>query len=243
MTKKHILIVDDNQDLADGLAIILEDENYQVSVAYNGADAINTFDDSHFDIVFVDIKLPDMNGMEVYQHINKENPKVRVVMMTGFRIEQVLAEVIEKGNVEILRKPFNMMRIEEILKEVEHESIVLIADDDPNFSDGVAGYLSEQGIKTILAKNGQEAIEQMTSNNVDVLVLDLNMPIMSGLDVYLELKKKGLAVKTIIVTGDDKKEKETVDLLRSVDVTGCLFKPFKPDRLLTIIEDVFQKNK
>ena len=242
MTKKNILIVDDNQDLADGLAMILEDENYQVSIAYNGTDAINIFDASHFDVAFVDIKLPDINGMEVYQHINKENPKVRVVMMTGFRIEQVLAEVIEKGNVEILRKPFNMIRIEEILKEVEHESIVLIADDDPDFSEGVSEYLSEQGIKTILAKNGQEAIEKMTSNNVDVLVLDLNMPIMCGLDVYLELKKKGLAVKTIIVTGNDEKEKETVDLLRSVNTTGCLFKPFKPDSLLTVIKDILHKN-
>lgn len=238
MTKNNILIVDDNQDLADGLAMVLEDENYHVSLAYNGTDAINTFDASHFDVVFVDIKLPDISGMDVYQYINKKNPKARVIMMTGFRIEQVLEEVIEKGNVEILRKPFEMKRIEEILEEVQHESIVLIADDDPDFSESVSEYLSEQGIKTILAKNGQEALDQMMSNEVDVLVLDLNMPIMCGLDVYMELKKKGIAVKTIIVTGNDKKEKETVDLLQSVNVTGCLFKPFKPDNLLNVIKDI-----
>lgn len=243
MTKKNILIVDDNEDLADGLAMVLEDEGYQVSLAYNGTDAINVFDASHFDIVFVDVKLPDINGMEVYQHINKKDPEARVVMMTGFRIEQVLAEVIEKGDVEILRKPFEMKRVEEILKEVQNESIVLIADDDPDFSEGMSEYLLEQGFKILLAKNGQEALEQMSANNVDVLVLDLRMPVMCGLDVYMELKRKGLAVKTIIVTGHDKEEKGTIDLLRSLNVTGCLFKPFAPDNLLAVIEDILHENK
>lgn len=242
MSQTSVLIVDDNQDLADGLGMVLEDENYEVSLAYNGFDAIKIFDAGHFDVVFLDVKLPDMNGIEVFQYIHNKDPKVKVVMMTGFRIEQVLAEVIDRGEVEILRKPFEMKRVEEILKEVQHESIILIADDDPGFSEGMSDYLSEQGIKTILAKNGQEALDQMTSNNIDVLVLDLQMPVMCGLDVYMELKKKGLAVKTIIVTGHDKEEKGTIDLLRSVDVTGCLFKPFTPEKLLMVIEEILQKN-
>ena len=243
MTKTNILIVDDNHDLADGLAMVLEDENYQVATAYNGTDAIKIFDASHFDITFIDVKLPDINGIEVFQHIKNKNPKSKVIMMTGFRIEQMLEDVIGNGNVEILRKPFDYKYVEQVLEKIEDESIVLIDDDDPSFSEGLFEYLMEQGIKTILAKNGQEAVDQMTSNNVDVLVLDLQLPVISSLDVYMELKKKGSAVKTIMVAGHNKDAKETVDVLRSADVTGCLFKPFAPDKMLTIIENILQKNK
>ena len=75
---------------------------------------------------------------------------------------------------------------------------------------------------------------------MDVLVLDLQMPIMSGLDVYLQLQQQERAVKTIIVTGYPKEEKETIDVLKSLSVTGCLFKPFAPEDMLTAINKAMQ---
>ena len=232
MKQTSVLIVDDNQDLADGLGVVLEDENQQVSIAYNGTEAIKIFDAGDYDVVFLDVKLPDMNGIEVFQYIKDKVPKVKVIMMTGFRIEQVLAEVIDRGEVEILRKPFEMERVEEILKQVQSESIVLIADDDPDFSEAMSEYLVDHGLKIMLARNGQEAIDGVLSNPVDVLVLDLRMPVICGLGVYLKLRKLNHAVKTIIVTGHGKEEKETIDLLRSTEATGCLFKPFNPEDML-----------
>ena len=76
----------------------------------------------------------------------------------------------------------------------------------------------------------------MLSNHVDILVLDLRLPILCGLDVYLRLKEKGCAVKTIIVTGYGIEEKETINILKSTSVTGCLFKPFKPEDMLSTIK-------
>lgn len=236
MSQISVLIVDDNQDLADGLCMVLEDENFHVSLAYNGADAIRIFNTGNFDIVFLDVKLPDMNGVEVFQYIHEKDPGTKVIMMTGFRIEQVLAEVIENGDVEILRKPFDVKHVLNTLNQIRKESIILIADDDPDFSEGMSEFLSDHGMKTILAKNGQEALDGVLSNPVDILVLDLQMPIMCGLDVYLRLKKQGHAVKTIIVTGHEKQETETIDVLKSMSVTGCLFKPFNPEDMLHAIE-------
>ena len=89
MTKTSVLIVDDNQDLADGLGMVLEDENYQVSLAYNGTNAIKLFNDGSFDFVFLDVKLPDMNGIEVFQSIIRKDPNATVILMTGYRVEQL----------------------------------------------------------------------------------------------------------------------------------------------------------
>jgi len=238
MSQLKVLIVDDNHDLADGLEMVLEDDGYKVTLGYNGADAIKASDEEVFDVVFLDVKLPDINGIEVFQNIQKKSPKTRVIMMTGYRIEQLLAEVIDNGDVEIIRKPFEINKVLQILEQIKEESIVLIADDDPDFAEGLSDFLTDHGMKTIIARDGQEAINSVLSNPVEVLVLDLRMPIMCGLEVYLELKQRGRAVKTIIVTGHANEESETIDALKSTLVTGCLFKPFNPDDLLCAIEQI-----
>ena len=111
----NILIVDDNQDLANGLGAVLEGENYLVTLTYNGNDGIKAFNAKHFDAVLLDIKLPDMNGVEVFQEIQIKAPGVRVAMMTGYPVEQPLADIIENGNVEILHKPFEIEHVLKIL--------------------------------------------------------------------------------------------------------------------------------
>lgn len=243
MKKLKILIIDDNKDLADGLGVVLEGENYQVSIAYNGTDGMSQFDADQFDVVFIDVKLPDVNGIEIFQYINNKSVNVRTIMMTGFRIEQILAEVISNGDVEILHKPFEIKSVLNTLKQIKNESIVLIADDDPDFAESLSEYLDDHGLKTMIARNGQEALDSVLSNPIEVLVLDLRMPIMCGLDVYLRLKKQGRAVKTIIVTGYAKEEKEAIDILKSTSVTGCLFKPFKPVEMLDAIEHAMACSK
>ncbi|MCW8830639.1 MAG: response regulator [Gammaproteobacteria bacterium] len=238
MSQLKVLVVDDNHDLADGLAMVLEDEDHQVTIAYNGADAVDEFNKGSFDVVFLDVKLPDMSGVEVSQKMHRKDANTRVVMMTGYRVEQLLADVADNADVEVLRKPFEINRVLEILNQVKKESIVLIADDDQDFAEGLSDYLTEHGIKTMLAKDGRAAVDGVLSNPVEVLILDLRMPVMRGLEVYLELKQRGSAVKTIVVTGFAKEESDNIDVLRSMSVTGCMFKPFNPDDMLHAIEQI-----
>lgn len=242
MKNNNILIIDDNQDLADGLAMILEDENYQVSVAYNGSDGIRLLDAGLFDLVFIDVKLPDMNGIEIYQHIHRKSPTTKVIMMTGFRIEQVIAELIDNGEVEILRKPFDMSLVHDIISEIKDKSIVLIADGSPDISVNLYKYLIDKNVTTILARNKQEALDRILTNTADVLVLDLQTSIISSLEVYLQLEQQNRAIKTIIVTGYTKEDNVTIDALKSLSVTGCLFKPFAPEDMLTTINKVMKLN-
>lgn len=231
----NILIVDDNRDLADGLSVVLEDEGHDVRVAYRADKALEMFHAQLPEVLFLDVKLPDQNGVEVFRILHHEQPDVRIIMMTGYRLEQLLAEVVEKGDVAVLRKPFDMETLLKKLYEVAEEGIVLIADDDPDFADGMAQYLSTHGKRTLIARTGTEALIMAASNKIDVLVLDLRLPVICGMDVYLELKNRGKVVPTIIVTGYGESEEKTIDTLRSMKVTGCLFKPFEPSSLIDAI--------
>ena len=238
MKQLNILVIDDNHDLADGLGMILEDDGHQIAVTYNGADAIKEFDNGSYDLVFIDVKLPDMNGVEVFQNIHKKDPEVNIFMMTGYRIEQLLSEVVDKGSVSVLRDPFDMESVTDALNQIGDEGILLIADDHSDCVHDLISHLSSKNIKLKHGSNKKEIIEDVLSNPVEVLILDLHMPVIYGLEVYLELKQKNFAVKTIIITGCKDDAPASGDVFRSTPITGCLFKPFNPEYMLNAIEQM-----
>jgi DNA-binding NtrC family response regulator len=238
MRQLNILIIDDNRDMADGLGMILEHEGYQVTLAYNGHDGINAFNCGRFDMALIDIRMPDMNGFEVLQKIHKQNPNVGVFMITGYRIEQMLSEIVDDGDVEVLRSPYEDGHLLEILDREQSETIILVDDDDPACGERLSACLSGHGMQALLARNCREAIDGVLSGPVEVLVLDMRMPIIYGLAVYTELKQRGRIVKTIIIAGCPHGDSDSVDSLRSTSVTGCLFKPFRPESMLRAIADM-----
>jgi len=236
MSELRILLVDDNRDLIESFADVLEDEGHEVTLAYNGEEAVAAYASGAFDLTFMDIKLPGMNGFQAFGKLRKFDPGARVVMMTGYRIEQLLEEAIEDGAVAILRNPFSVEQVFDLVQEIERAGIILVAGDDPDFCEGIEQFLGENGYRVLVARTGREAVETVAASRVDVLVLDLRLPVLDGLGVYLELKGRGREVPTIIVTGYRDEEQESIDTLRSLSVTGCLFKPFHAEELLAGIE-------
>ena len=232
MNALKILVVDDNRELADGLADILAMENHEVTVAYRGEDALTRYREREFDLTFMDVKLPGIDGLEAFGEIRKLHPDAQVIIMTGYRIDQLLNRAIADGALKVLRKPFDIEEVLAAIREVQRQGIVLVADDDPDFSQGVEQLLEEHGYGVIIAHDGREAVERVLAGPVDVLVLDLRLPFLGGLEVYLELRRRGYTVPTVIVTGYPVEEAEKIDVLRSLSVTGCLLKPFAPEELV-----------
>ena len=109
---------------------------------------------------------------------------------------------------------------------------VLLADDDDDFAEAMQELLEAEGYVVRLARNGKEAVDQVRANGIDVLVLDLRMPFLSGLYVCLELKKMGRFLPTIIVTAHAEEESHAVRMLKAMPVAEILRKPFDPAWLL-----------
>lgn len=238
MTRCRILVVDDDLDHAESLAVILEMEGHEVIIAGSGEEALEKFSAGEFDLSFLDLKLPGMNGVEVLAEMRRRRPGSRAVLMTGYRVEQLIAQAIGEGALRVLRKPFEIEEVLTLVREIEPRGIVLVADDDPDFAASAEQLLSDAGYRVLVANTGSEAIERATSEPVDVLVLDLRLPVLDGLDVYLELKRRGRELPTILVTAYRTEEADAIDVLRSMSVTGCLFKPFEPTELLNAVNEI-----
>lgn len=106
MDSLRIFIVDDDVDFAEALAEVIKAEGYYVECAHTGAEAVARFRENDFDITFMDVKLPDMNGVESLFEIRRLKPGANVMMMTGFSVELLLQQAVEGGAFGVLHKPF-----------------------------------------------------------------------------------------------------------------------------------------
>lgn len=229
-----ILIVDDDRDLAESLADVLEARGYGVELAGSGEEGVERFRQRHFDVVFTDVKLPGMNGVESFFAFRRIRRDAKIVMMTGFSVEHLLARAIENGALAVLHKPFAVADILAVIERVKPAGIVVIADDDADFVDSVVPVLRGAGYRVLVARDGGDAVTRVASGGVDVLVLDLGLPVLDGLAVFHRLQEMEKLIPTIIVTGRARAESTGVAALRAL-VDGFLVKPFDPTHLLDAV--------
>jgi DNA-binding response OmpR family regulator len=225
-------VVDDDEDNAYSLAELFEMEGHQVKVVHDGEAAISSFRETRFDVAFMDVMMPGKNGVESFLEIKKHTPDARVYMMTGFSVEQLLQQAVENGAMGVISKPVDIGKVLSVLKDIKPGGIVLVAEDDPDFGPQLKTMIERAGHPCDLARDGKEALQRVMSGGIDILILDLKMPLINGVEVYSELKRAGRTVPTIIITGSGAEYRDTFEALQDVCVTGILNKPFDPKVLL-----------
>jgi two-component system response regulator HydG len=114
--KANILIVDDNLSQCKTMSLILRHKGYAVATAHDGPEAIEKAKGTSFDMLFIDIKMPHMDGVETYRRIKEIRPEAVVMMMTAYAVEDLVQQALEEGAHEIVYKPLD---IEELLRLVE----------------------------------------------------------------------------------------------------------------------------
>jgi CheY-like chemotaxis protein len=104
----RILVVDDNTQLAENVAEILQDEGHEVVVAASGADALQVVEEGPhcMDAALLDVRMAEMDGVELLERLHARCPKTLYVMMTAFSVDERLARARSLGASEILAKPF-----------------------------------------------------------------------------------------------------------------------------------------
>ena len=108
MTSARILLVEDEQHIAQGLIYNLEHEGYLVTHAETGADAMRAFADDHFDLVVLDLMLPDSHGVDICQRMREAAPQLPILILTALGEEDNRVKGLQAGADDYLSKPFNL---------------------------------------------------------------------------------------------------------------------------------------
>ena len=229
----RVLVVDDDRDHAESVADLLGVRGHAVTVAYSGEAGLALFRNSEFDVTLMDVQLPGMNGVQTFFELSKIRPAAKIIMMTGFSVEHLLAQAVKDGAVGMLHKPFAESEFLAMLERVKPCGLVVVADDGPDAAAGLDAVLVRHGCSARIAHTEQEAAAAVSAGGVDCLILDLRAPVLSGLDVYLRLKEAGWAIRTVLVAGHAVAGTPTQPAIE-----WLLTKPFDPGKLLRAIDSI-----
>jgi two-component system response regulator PilR (NtrC family) len=121
----RILVVDDDESIRKVLSAILEDEGYAVDTANSGKEAINKSNEKFYNLALIDIRLPDMEGIELLTKMKDTTPRMRKIIITGYPSLHNAIAALNKGADAYIMKPFDMDKvlsaIREQLKKQEEE--------------------------------------------------------------------------------------------------------------------------
>lgn len=112
-----ILIVDDEARMRTSLARLLRNTGYAPDQASGGKQACGLISEKSYDLLLLDLMMPDMGGLEVMEYVQSHSPKTLVIILTGFASAESAVDCLKKGAYDYLKKPFE---VEELTRRVEH---------------------------------------------------------------------------------------------------------------------------
>lgn len=110
-TVPHILVMEDDPSVARGLETVLSEEGFTVDLAETGRLALAAFRRGRFDLLVADIRLPDMDGMEIIRQVKERAPDTEVIAITGYATTSMAVDAMKLGVHDFLPKPFNEKQI------------------------------------------------------------------------------------------------------------------------------------
>ena len=234
----RILVVDDDRDHADSLAELFEIEGHSVETAYNGEGAIAAFTRSEFDIAFMDVMMPNMNGVESFFEIRRQKPDAKVIMMTGYSVDQLLKQATKNGAIGVLQKPLSPQSVIETLDAIAPGGVALVSDDNDNLGTELTQIIADEGKSCSRIEDKKQINIHLGQTTVDALVLDFDAPLIDYLGAHSVLQTLGTSLPTIFIT--DYAEKFADGSASGIDSTelGILSKPYEPEALILKLHDL-----
>ncbi len=245
-----ILVIDDERMLCDLLQELLRRHGHEVFTAYSGREGIARHKERRPHFTLLDLHLPDMNGIEVLTRIREGDPKAAVMILTGAGSDKLERQAQELGVTDFLIKglsPEVLMSAvtRAVLSQApskadspppakQNGDAILVVDDERQIREMLAKFLSSKGFHVHTAQDGQTALALAERERPQLIVLDIYMPGMNGVEVLRKLRAKQYPGGIMMLTGCEDRTllKEALDL-GSLDIVG---KPFDLERIALAIQ-------
>ena len=116
-----ILLVEDEPDILESLEEVLADRGHRVTAVADGAEAMGWLDSRSFDVAICDIRLPKVDGMQIFHRIRRESPNSQVILMSAYGSVAEAVEAMKEKATHYLAKPFSLEVLLELVERVEQE--------------------------------------------------------------------------------------------------------------------------
>lgn len=233
----NVMIVDDDNHLADIIGLRLTQKGMRVIPARDGFAALQLMSREVPDIIVLDIVMQGMSGHEVLMRLKKD-PRlatIPVIMLTGKTEQKDVVSAIHTGAIDYIIKPVDIekliQRIDKILYAARHT--VLLADNDHLILNLLESRYRTRGFKVLTADDGKKAWDTAMAKLPDIIILDRMMPGMDGMAVLKNLRSETATRNIPVIVLSARKEDRDIDLAMNLGANDYVIKPFLPDDLIS----------
>jgi DNA-binding response OmpR family regulator len=238
LTGARILIVDDEPDTCANLSDILHDIGYQVDTAYDGFAALELVKKNAYDIALLDLRMPGMDGLELYRRIRQISAETVAIVVTAYASSDTAKTILSTGAWKIVPKPVNISNLLNHVSQALDIPLVLVVDDDRDLCDNLWELLHERGYRVCVAHDVPEAEQKLSEHKFDVVLIDMKLPTGNGQDLLFALRRMDSEARTILITGFIGEMEMKVQRALESGANAVCYKPFDVDKLLSTVQEL-----
>lgn len=250
MNALRVLVVDDEDAMRNALVRLFVARGFEATSASSGKEALQYAQPGRFDLVVLDLWMPEMNGLETLTRFRRLDSSTPVIAVSAMGTDATAAACHAAGATGFLPKPFTAAAIEELAREAkagraDQEGIasgatrgwrgrILVADDHEAYRQAVARRLRLDGFDVDEVSTGAEVAIVSEGVAYDALLLDIHMPCGDGLFAAEAVRARDPFLPILFMTGEATENEMRQGLASSS--AGCLRKPVEIDRLGQFLE-------
>ncbi|MEO1526760.1 MAG: response regulator [Planctomycetota bacterium] len=231
-----VLVVDDDADITANLADILSALGYDVVIANDAVSALESVQETHFDLAILDFKMPGMNGADLYAEIKRTQPHTVALMVTAYAGSNGAQQARDAGTWKVLRKPIEVNLLIEMLQQALDQPVLLIVDDDREFCESLWQVLRDRDLRVAFAHDETAAIARVQSSDYQMILLDVALGETTSGPVFEAVLEHGKVDRTIIVTGKRAATDPEVKQMLHLGALAVHYKPIEVAELIRSIE-------
>lgn len=235
----RILVVEDEPDIAGLIRRYLERTGYTVSVAATAAEAVDMALQNLPDLITLDVMLPDGDGFAVLERL-QSSPETRGIPVMLLSMMPDEGQGKRLGAVDYLVKPVQERTLIERIRRVlsgDNGRLVLIADDDIDSRQLIANHLRRAGFRVLEASDGREALEALQREVPDLVLLDVIMPVLGGVETLRQIRANAhtRAVPVVMLTASPGVADDSRVEIEQMGATLAFGKSVSPEELAATI--------
>ena len=123
---EKVLIIDDEQEFTEALAERLTNRGMTVSTSSSAIEGLQSVEEQSFDVVVLDLQMPEMDGIETLKILKKKRPELQVILLTGHATVEKGIEAMKLGAMDLLEKPADMTTLTEKIKKAQAKKMILV---------------------------------------------------------------------------------------------------------------------
>jgi DNA-binding NtrC family response regulator len=233
----RVLIVDDDWPMAKTLVDVLNIKGYQADAASSGPEALEMMGEDKYDCVLTDIKMPEVNGVDLLRAIKALRPHMPVVFMTAYAAHSLMNEGFREGAIASFVKPLDINLLLWFLSMLSERRSIVVADDDVQFWQTLREALERRGFG-VLKVEDPDALLDVLRPSGQVVLVGTKLDGMKGLDLLERIRAQYGALPVVLATDGPEVASSEAERARKLNVQAWMKKPFEADELLGVLADI-----